>query len=585
MNKQKIEVNGEFDDIIELQNSIFHIIESDFENDEEEDITEIYQKYFTDKVYFIQLIKTIVMIITSRPLLLDRTIKFISLISEQIKTTFTKSEIILYFSFNLSVIYHLISLNIITFDDIMRDKIYTSMNFIIFFAPEIEKNDPIYYSNTLNNSYYLKLFRSNNDDDSIQSKRKTGMNHLKIARIIQNDDAESLQEMVAQDNLKIDYQIPKSDFETNEFLNKLKTRITMIEYAAFCGSVTTFKFLLLQGATLHPLITELASAGGNADIIHLLEQQKINFNKSCLEICIIFHQNQIFEYLHSNYNIPFSFAQLMLSISFYNFFCFNLILSENPPFLLLEEQTQCDLLVHCCKKGNQEIFQFLIKFINLKEYNLLQHKENLFSWCCFSGNSEMVKYLIGLDDVGKNDVNYTNENSLHHSCLYGNLDVVKLLVNSHLYPINQPSKMNSTPLHFAASRGHFNVVEFLVKECKNEVNINSVTKAWVTPLMEAVEKGFYKIVVLLCNCENIDLNCKDFTGKTALHIAALNGHSQIVSFLIDLPGIELNSIDKNGSTPLHLAVQSNKIQCIKILVEKKGVNINLKDNAIFFFCF
>lgn len=582
MKNQKIEVNGEFDDIIEFQDNLFRIVESD-SLIEEEEMAELLQKYLSDKILFDQLIKTLVMIIKSRPLLLDNIIKFISSISESIKQNFSKSEIIFYFSFNLSLMYHLISLQIITFDDIMRENIYTSMNFFVFFAPEIEKNDSIYYTNTLNNSYYLKIFRTNNNDDSIQTKRKTGMNHLKIAKFIQADDAESLQELIAQGNINIDYQIPKSDFETNEFLNKLKTKITIIEYAAFLGSVTSFKYLLLQGATLHPFIAELASAGGNADIIHLLEQQKIKFNQSCLELSIIFHQNLIFEYIHSNYNIPFSSTQLMLSITFYNFFCFNLIISENPPFITMDGQTQCNFLSHCCMNGNLEVFQFLIKFINLNDFNLLPKKPDLFSLSCVSGNSEMVKYMINLNEIDKNVVNYNCENSLHKACLSGHLNVVKLLVNSHLYSINQPTKMNETALHYAVNRGHLNIVEFLVNDCKSEVNINSVSKAWVTPLMAAVEKGFLQIVVLLCSCENVDLNCKDFIGRTALHIAALNGHHRIVSFLINLPGIELNPVDKNGSTPLHLAVQSNKIQCIKILVEKKGVNINIKDNAIFFF--
>ena len=579
MDLKKIEINEEFDDIIDFQTKLFQIIESNCE--EEEEMAELIQQYLEDRIYFSQLLKTLVMMIKSRPLLLDNIFKFISTISDQIKQKFSKSEIIFYFSFNLSAIYHLISLDIISFTDIMRESIYTTMNFFIFFAPEIEKNDPIYYSNLLNNSYYLKIFRMSNNDDSIQSKRKSGMNHLKIARLIQLDDAESLQELVAQDNLQIDFKIPKSDFETCDFLNKLKCRITMIEYAAFLGSVNVFKFLLLQKASMNSFIADIASAGGNADIIHLLEQQHVTFNQSSLEAAIICHQNQLFEYLHSNHNIQFSLNQLMLSITYFNFFCFNSILSENS--FPIEMKDRVDLLVHSCTNGNLEAFQFLSKFVNFDEFNLLPKKQDLFSLACISGNPELVKYLIDCKEIDKNVLNFNLENSLHKTCLCGHLDVVKVLVNSHLYSINQPTKMNETALHYAVNRGHINVVDFLVNECSSEVNINSVSKAWMTPLMAACDKGFFQIVVILTKCENIELNCKDLYGRTALHIAALNGYSQIVSHLIELKGIDLNPIDKNGSTPLHLAAQSNKVSSIKILVEKKGVDIKIKDNAIFFY--
>lgn len=46
MIKQKIEVNDEFDEIIELQEKLFKIIESNMK--EEEDIDEIRQNYLTD---------------------------------------------------------------------------------------------------------------------------------------------------------------------------------------------------------------------------------------------------------------------------------------------------------------------------------------------------------------------------------------------------------------------------------------------------------------------------------------------------------------------------------------------------------
>lgn len=579
MIKQKIEVNDEFDEIIELQEKLFKIIESNMK--EEEDIDEIRQNYLTDRIYFSQLLKTLAAIIRARPLLLSNVIDFISSISEQIKQFFTTSEIIFYFSFNLSAIYHLLSIQLITFEDLMNESIYRSINFFVFFIPEIETNDNFYYSNTFNNSYYMKIFRQNNNNESIEKKRKSGMNETRLARIIATDDVEALQSMISKENMDLNYQIQKSDFETNEFLKKLKTRITMIEYSAFLGSVTIFKFLLLSGAYLHPFIAELATAGGNADIIHMLEQHHIKFNQSCLGASIVCHRNELFEYIHSNYDVHFTSHHLLLSVKFYNFFCFNLILSENPSFLSENVTFLPDMLEQACITGNLEVFSFLAKFVDASQYKNSKH--DLFTLSCLSGFVEIVRHLLNMNEIDKNFVNSNLENPLHKASLNGHLDVVKLLVNSHLYQLNQPTKMNETALHYAVNRGHYNIVKFFINDCKDEININCISKAWMTPLMLAAEKGFYNIVVLLCSSEKVDLNCKDFMGRTALHIAALNGYTQIVSFLINLNGIELNSPDKNGSTPLHLAAQADKVDIIKILVEKNGVNLHLRDQAIFFF--
>jgi ankyrin repeat protein len=72
-----------------------------------------------------------------------------------------------------------------------------------------------------------------------------------------------------------------------------------------------------------------------------------------------------------------------------------------------------------------------------------------------------------------------------------------------------------------------------------------------------------------------DVNAKDKSGETPLHIAAVRGYNEITSLLIN-EGANINTRNKYGLTPLHAAAWSDHKETVELLIAN-GANINAKD--------
>ena len=84
----------------------------------------------------------------------------------------------------------------------------------------------------------MELFLSPEFDE----KLKIGENDSYICHLIRNDSIEKFVIFVNQTNLNLSSQIKSSIFETNLFLIK-NDETTLIEYAAFFGSIQIFQYL------------------------------------------------------------------------------------------------------------------------------------------------------------------------------------------------------------------------------------------------------------------------------------------------------------------------------------------------------
>lgn len=67
---------------------------------------------------------------------------------------------------------------------------------------------------------------------------------------------------------------------------------------------------------------------------------------------------------------------------------------------------------------------------------------------------------------------------------------------------------------------------------------------------------FSCVVVSSCLQPNCDINAKDDSGLTALHIAVHEGHTKMVERLVGY-GADLNCTTEEGNTPLHLTLGRN----------------------------
>ena len=103
--------------------------------------------------------------------------------------------------------------------------------------------------------------------------RKIGENDYEICKLIRKDLIEDFIVCVNKNCYSVDSTINPSIYETNNFLLK-NENTTLIEYAAFFGSIQIFNYLRNNGAEFDLWLWLYGVHGQNPEIINFLEENK-----------------------------------------------------------------------------------------------------------------------------------------------------------------------------------------------------------------------------------------------------------------------------------------------------------------------
>ena len=160
-------------------------------------------------------------------------------------TQFSNYEIFLIFKSNKRILLFLIEEGILTVDKIIASKIqendFEYANYRHYFYPEIKP--------------FIEKSKDNNDEvnwediekvvgeygEKFEEKRKNGENDNYICELIRNDSIVEFIVHINKLNIPLNSNIKPSIFETNPFL--MKNQPTLIEYAAFFGSIQILNYL------------------------------------------------------------------------------------------------------------------------------------------------------------------------------------------------------------------------------------------------------------------------------------------------------------------------------------------------------
>ena len=100
-----------------------------------------------------------------------------------------------------------------------------------------------------------------------------------------------------------------------------------------------------------------------------------------------------------------------------------------------------------------------------------------------------------------------------------------------------------------------------------------------TPLMYALWNNQNSVVELLMQNDNVDVNCEDNEGATALHHAVDVDNGEGARMLLaDIRLQDINHKNKRGLTPLMRAVARQKVNCATVLLSDSRVDLDARDN-------
>ena len=187
-------------------------------------------------------------------------------------------------------------------------------------------------------------------------------------------------------------------------------------------------------------------------------------------------------------------------------------------------------------------------------------------------NIDMAKLLL---DRGA-DINSGYCPPLHSAAMKGPKEVVELLVQRGA-DINAKDKWGNTPLYWViyniANEGrsidnNIEIMNLLIDNGADVKNNNNI-------LLFAVKTGCIEAVQSLLEA-GADINAKNDSGQTTLHIAARNGYKDVAELLID-EGADINAKDNDGHTPLYIAVNNN-YKVAELLINK-GADSSIKTES------
>ena len=297
------------------------------------------------------------------------------LFKKGIKKHFSNWDIFNIFKSNKRILLFLVEEELMIMDDRVAKEIVTSYKckkskYPQYFAPEIK---PYINENWFQEDKELIEEINKEIPENFYELRKIGENETTICTLIQKDMIKDFVVHINRNNLPLDMKIELSIYETNCLLVK-KSNISLIEYAAFFGSIQIFKYLKIEGVELTSFLWPFAIHGKNAEIIHLLEDNDKPSSYQCKQFLmksIKYHHNDVAKFFLDNYlqnKEDDSQVALFKSLKYYNFaFIQNSLLNESSFVILCRDDYYpiADILLkHKNIDMNMKLFILKLLFLN-----------------------------------------------------------------------------------------------------------------------------------------------------------------------------------------------------------------------------
>ena len=567
----------QFNAIVEFQNKLSELSDSTFENTINF-LNSLSSIFLNDKHCLQRLLLVINSSLNSEPLKICQYQKLFNFLKDKLIQYFSSDELFIMFKTNKPALLFLSNLNCFDVSSLLFLDIH-NIDLLFYFAPEILtslKNKKRKFGEINFREY---LYEKMNITEHIETRAKLA-NIDPISIAIRDDNLEMFQDIISHSNIdemsstKIQY----SFFEPFHFINQMikMELLSLIEYASFFGSINIFKFLLTNDNNLTKFRGKFAIAGGNAEIIHILEENDINFNSlDCLSTAIQFNHNDIVHYLHDTKEVKYDIKLIQTCVQYENISILEEIFNETPKSN--EDQSAIISAIETATNtGNLDIILYLLNQMSKRddkigETQLISFLNN----ACRFGYLDIVQYFIN-----EKHVSYTSDlfKGLYSASEFGHISTVKFLCTLPKINLNYKYQVTTdTPLTIAAYNGHLDIVKFLYK--LNGVDVNHQLYNYRTAIFRAAEGQHYEVFKFLDeNASNKSdiIKIVDMGGWNLLEVASQYDCVEVIKYLIEIKGFDINS---HNSMPLQKAIQNNCVNVIKYFLTLKNIKLINDDNG------
>ena len=306
--------------------------------------------------------------------------KILTFLKDDIKCHFTNISLFNIFRNNKRILLFLIENQFITIDYYIYSKLKNEINNLNYFKPELI-------------SFFTK--KPVKIDPIFKENRRKGENQYEICKLIQKDSVEEFIIYVNKTNLNLSKtKINHSIFETNSFLQNNK--VSLIEYAAFYGSIRIFNYLHLNKVDLTSSLWLFVIHSNNSELIQLLIDNHI-YPKDisyfdCFKESIKCFHNDVAKFIKENLLENNNINESKL-IDFYNF--------EFVP----KDINNPKLLPSFCTFNYFSLVSLILNHIAVDKIKINKfHKVLLYNAVC-NENIEIVQLLLKQNDI---NINYRN---------------------------------------------------------------------------------------------------------------------------------------------------------------------------------
>lgn len=479
---------------------------------------------------------------------------------------------------------------------------YQNPNFIrsaswlfFWFAPEIYHLNYSYYHKLFNiltvtaadrpnfPAAFRKFFDRINDyiaDDFalLRSARLQSQHRLTILSIIKRDAVSSAIKFFSFPNNSLTARLDPSVFCANPFI---QYRPSFLQVAAFYGSVTMFKYFLLNRLDVNEVdnkmntLAQFAVAGANLEIIQLCEELGCTF-KCTAHVAAMYHHIHLLKWIHTTKHQDLSGI-------------------DNAGMNVLHRaaESNCIQAIKYCLDNGCDINASSADGATALRIAVRR------------GNIDTVRFLVGIPGIDLNAGAEVDRAPIHVAAKYGDLQIIRLLTTFPEVDINMLDRDGETPLMHAAGANQATVVRFLLSFPNINVNVcgpngTAFHKACAsgstivlgillhypglditipypggyTGIHTAVKNKQKRVLLMLLEDKRIDVNESSTKGETALHTAARYGRSSIVTTLLNYNKTDPNPVTNEGITPLMLAACAGMSKTVERLLSDPRVDPN-----------